>query len=287
VFFIQEDYWPLNTTLWVKDFKGNDPRFAYYLLQTLDFHSCSDKSSVPGVNRNDLHRIPISVPLLDEQVAIARILGSVDDKIELNRRMNETLEASTQALFKSWFVDFDPVRAKADGKIPLGLNPATGALFPDKFHIANVGQIPKGWDVASFASTVRIIGGGTPKTSVPHYWNGEIPWFSVADAPRHSDVYVVNTEKKITQAGVENSSTQVLSEGTTIISARGTVGKVALVGVPMAMNQSCYALVGKNSKRGFFTYLATRALVSILQQRAPNFTTAHVPIILYSISSRK
>jgi type I restriction enzyme, S subunit len=113
VFFIEQDYWPLNTTLWVKDFKGNDPRFAYYLLQTIDFHSCSDKSSVPGVNRNDLHRIPLSVPLPDEQKAIARILGTLDDKIELNRRMNETLEAMAEALFKSWLPNFPMVRFKS------------------------------------------------------------------------------------------------------------------------------------------------------------------------------
>jgi type I restriction enzyme S subunit len=105
VFLIKEDFWPLNTTLWVKDFHGNDPHFAAYLLRTVDFQSCSDKSSVPGVNRNDLHRIPIRIPPLPGQKAIARILGALDDKIELNRRMNATLEAMARALFQSWFVD--------------------------------------------------------------------------------------------------------------------------------------------------------------------------------------
>src|SRR5205807_4437604 len=104
---------PLNTTLFVKDFKGNDPRFVSYLLRTIDFRSCSDKSSVPGVNRNHLHRLRVCVPEPPEQRAIAHILGTLDDKIELNRRMNETLEAMARAIFQSWFVDFDPVRAKA------------------------------------------------------------------------------------------------------------------------------------------------------------------------------
>jgi type I restriction enzyme S subunit len=105
VFYIAEDYWPLNTTLFVKDFKGNDPRFISYLLQTLDFASYSDKSSVPGVNRNHLHLAQVTRPSLPEQRAIAHILGTLDDKIELNRRMNETLENMARALFKEWFVD--------------------------------------------------------------------------------------------------------------------------------------------------------------------------------------
>src|SRR5882724_4701778 len=90
VFLIKEDYWPLNTTLWVKDFHGNDPQFASYLLRTVDFRSCSDKSSVPGVNRNDLHQIPVLRPPLAEQKGISAMLGALDDKIELNRRMNAT-----------------------------------------------------------------------------------------------------------------------------------------------------------------------------------------------------
>jgi len=164
-------------------------------------------------------------------------------------------------------VDFDPVRAKAEGREPAGMDAETAALFPDSFEETELGEVPKGWEVKSFADTVEIIGGGTPKTSIDGYWNGDIPWFSVVDAPRESDVWVIDTEKKITLAGVENSSTRILPQGTTIISARGTVGRVALVGVPMAMNQSCYGLRGRADKKGFFTYFSTRAVVSNLLQK--------------------
>ena len=164
VFLIKEDYWPLNTTLWVKDFHGNDPHFTSYLLRTVDFQSCSDKSSVPGVNRNDLHRIPVLLPPLAHQKAIAAVLGALDDKIELNRRMNATLEAMARALFQSWFVDFDPVRAKLDGREPVGLDPATAALFPDSFQDSEVGNIPKGWEVAKLKDLTSKIGSGaTPR----------------------------------------------------------------------------------------------------------------------------
>lgn len=105
VFFMTQPFWPLNTTLYVKDFKGNDPRFVHYFLQTLDFWSCSDKAAVPGLNRNDLHQLPVVVPPLAEQRAISHILGALDDKIELNRRTNETLDSVARALFSSWFVE--------------------------------------------------------------------------------------------------------------------------------------------------------------------------------------
>jgi type I restriction enzyme, S subunit len=267
VHYITQDYWPLNTSLYVRDFKGNDPRFISYFLRTLDFGAYSDKAAVPGLNRNDLHTAVVRVPGVAEQRVIAHILGTLDDKIELNRRTNGTVEAIARALFKSWFVDFDPVRAKSEGRDP-GLPPHLADLFPDLFVDSELGEIPVGWEIEPFADTIETLGGGTPKTSVSGHWNGAIPWFSIVDAPRDADVWVVDTEKRITQAGVDNSSTRILPEGTTIVSARGTVGKVALVGVPMAMNQSCYGLHGKIGEHGFFTYFAVRGLVAKLQQHA-------------------
>jgi len=108
--YIQEDFWPLNTTLWVKDFKGNLPLFCYYFVKSIDFKPFNVGSGVPTLNRNHIHPLPVRIPPLPEQRAIAHILGSLDDKIELNRRMNQTLEAMARAIFKSWFVDFLPVR---------------------------------------------------------------------------------------------------------------------------------------------------------------------------------
>lgn len=112
VFFVEEDFWPLNTTLYVRDFKGNDPRFVSYLLRQIDFNAYSDKGAVPGVNRNHLHEAQVRFPEPNEQKQIAKVLASFDDKIELNRRLSETLEAIAQALFQSWFVDFDPAPFK-------------------------------------------------------------------------------------------------------------------------------------------------------------------------------
>jgi type I restriction enzyme S subunit len=113
VFYVEEDFWPLNTTLYVRDFKGNDPRFTYYFLKTIDYLQYSDKAAVPGVNRNHLHTAEISVPeSVTEQRRIASVLSALDDKIQLNHQINQTLEQMAQAIFKSWFVDFEPVKAK-------------------------------------------------------------------------------------------------------------------------------------------------------------------------------
>lgn len=110
IYFIQKDFWPHNTTLYVKDFKGNDPRFISYLLKTFDYQAHNDKSSVPGLNRNHLHLIPVILPPLPEQRAIAGILSALDEKIEVNRRINVTLESIARAVFRHWFVDNNDIQ---------------------------------------------------------------------------------------------------------------------------------------------------------------------------------
>ena len=162
VFFVPSDFWPLNTTLYVRDFKGNDPRFISYFLRGLDFSAYSDKAAVPGLNRNHLHQAAVRYPAdIAEQRAIAHVLGTLDDKIELNRRMNETLEEMARALFKSWFVDFEPVRAKMEGRwrrgesLP-GLPPDLYDLFPDRLVDSELGEIPEGWGVRTIGDSIEI-----------------------------------------------------------------------------------------------------------------------------------
>ncbi len=246
-------------------------KFLYYFLtqqrivdqlQTIAEHSTT---AYPSIRPSDIELLDIELPPLSEQRAIAHILGSLDDKIELNRKMNETLEAMVRAIFKSWFVDFDPVLAKAEGRDP-GLPKEIADLFPDSFDDSELGPIPKGWEIKPLHDLFDLIGGGTPKTSVSEYWGGTIPWFSVVDAPSVIDVFVIDTEKHITELGIEKSSTKILPLGTTIISARGTVGKCAVVGVPMAMNQSCYGIRGKKGIADGFVYYTIREQVADLQR---------------------
>lgn len=192
VYFIERDFWPLNTTLYVRNFKGNDPLFAYYFLKTVSFSDYSDKAAVPGVNRNHLHKAKIRVPIdPEEQKNIAIKLWTLDKKIELNRQINQTLEQIAKTIFKSWFVDFEPVKAKIEAKAA-GRDPeraamcaisgkteaeldqlfpeqyqqlaATAALFPAELVESNLGVIPAGWEVGTLKDlTVKIGSGATPR----------------------------------------------------------------------------------------------------------------------------
>ena len=147
IYFIRDDFWPLNTALYVRDFKGNDPRFISYFLRGIDFLAYSDKAAVPGLNRNHLHEAIVHYPTdIGEQRAIAHILGTLDDKIELNRRMNQTLEEMARAIYQDWFVDFGPVRAKLEGQEPY-LPPDLWDLFPDRLVDSELGGVPAKWGV--------------------------------------------------------------------------------------------------------------------------------------------
>jgi type I restriction enzyme S subunit len=193
------------------------------------------------IRKEDFLDAPLWLPPSSEQKAIGHILGSLDDKIELNRQMNKTLEAMALAVFKAWFVDFDPVRAKAAGA---GLRSNLADLFPDSFARSELGDIPEGWTVGSLLSSARLLSGGTPKTDRPDYWNGPISWASAKDVSQSQDPFLIATERTITPEGVEQSATQLLPPFASLIVARGaTTGRMVLSGLEMAMNQTCYALV--------------------------------------------
>lgn len=159
VSYCPTDYWPLNTALYVVDFHGNDERFAYYFLRSIDFSRFNSGSAQPSLNRNFIHPIPIEVPSFREQRSIAELLGSIDDKIDLNRRMNETLEAMARAIFKSWFVDFDPVGAKMEGRQPVGMDADTAALFPDTLDDSPGASIPSGWIETALKDEIELLTG--------------------------------------------------------------------------------------------------------------------------------
>ncbi len=230
-----------------------DSRFIGYYLKSTAFGNymsgvLGDKSAQPNASASTMAAAPFSAPRdRTEQSAIAHVLGTLDDKIELNRRMNETLEEMARALFKSWFVDFDPVRAKAALASPHSdqsdwtkerarayldkMNKNIVDLFPDRLVDSELGEIPEGWEVGVLDDAIELLSGGTPRTSVADYWDGDIPWYTPKDSPSLSDVFVLETERNITQTGIDKSAAKLLPMGTTIITARGTVGRLACLGV--------------------------------------------------------
>ena len=198
-----------------------------------------------SISRKDFLAFPIPRPS-DRELKLVETLDALDDKIELNRRMGATLEAMARTLFQSWFADFDPVRAKLDSCQPTGLDPATAALFPNEFEDSGMGPIPKGWEVGSILRQADLISGGTPKTGVAEYWNGDIAWASAKDVSQCGESFLVTTEKTITRQGLEKSATRMIPQFATVIVARGaTTGRLTMFGERMAMNQTCYALHSK------------------------------------------
>ena len=273
VFQVEEQWDGANLTenaARLTDFRGADPTFVFsYLRSQLGQDLIKSRTVGSAQGKLPLYAIasfPIPLPPLAEQKSIAAVLGALDEKIELNRRMNATLEALARALFQSWFVDFDPVRAKLDGRPPAALDPATAALFPKQLEDSKLGHIPKGWETGSILRQADLLSGGTPKTDVPAYWNGDVPWASAKDVSRCGEAFLVSTERTITKKGVDESSTKIIPAKATVVVARGaTTGRLTMFGHAMAMNQTCYGL---HSKIGapFSLYCNARHFIERLVQ---------------------
>ena len=230
-------FFVIDTAFYLKPKVEMDTRWAYYELLTQDINGLDSGSAIPSTSRKDFYGLPVQVPPLPEQRAIAHILGTLDDKIELNRRMNETLEEMARALFKSWFVDFDPVRAKMEGR-DTGLPPDVADLFPDRLVDSELGEIPEGWEVKTVGTIASIVGGTTPSTKQAQYWEGGTHcWATPKDLAPLSVPVLLKTERKITDAGLSKIGSGLLPPGTVLLSSRAPIGYLAVAETPVAINQ--------------------------------------------------
>jgi type I restriction enzyme S subunit len=235
---------------------GADPRYAFYYLGHPDVRQWvvrhAHGATMPNLNTSILGSCPFLEPPLDEQRAIAHILGTLDDKIELNRRMSETLEAMARALFKSWFVDFDPVRAKAEGRDP-GLPKPLADLFPSRLVDSELGEIPDGWEIKPIGELADVVGGSTPKTERPEYWEGGTHhWVTPKDLSGLSMPVLLDTERMITDAGLAQISSGLLPKGTVLLSSRAPIGYLAIAEVPVAVNQGFIAMKPRHGTSNLF-----------------------------------
>ena len=228
-----------------------DVRFLLYYFFTAEWRAVIQRNMLTGatVDRIPLTTFPdfpVHVPPLPVQQRIAGILSAYDELIENSQRRIKILESMARALYREWFVHF---------------------RFPGHEHHPRVasplGEIPQGWEAIAFTEIADVLSGGTPKTSTPEYWEGEIPFFTPRDAP--DCFYVEDADKHVTELGLSKCASQLYPPDTVFITARGTVGKVALPSVPMAMNQSCYALRGKSGISQRFLFLMTLQQVEYLK----------------------
>jgi type I restriction enzyme S subunit len=236
-----------------------EARFIAYQLQSHEARTWllqhATGTTMASLNQSTIERLPIVLPPLPEQRAIAHILGTLDDKIELNRRTNETLEAMARTLFKSWFVDFDPVRAKAVGRDP-GLPRPLAELFPVRFVDSGLGEIPEGWKAGTIGDLAEVAGGSTPSTKEPAYWEGGTHhWVTPKDLSTLAVPVLLDTERRITDAGLAQIGSGLLPIGTVLLSSRAPIGYLALTEVPVAINQGFIAMKSRKGVPNLFLLL--------------------------------
>jgi type I restriction enzyme S subunit len=247
-----------------------DPLFVYYFVSAPSsvekIIRDSEATGVPKTNVAYLREFPISLPPLAEQKSIAAVLGALDDKIELNRRMNATLEAMARTLFQSWFVNFDPVRAKLGGRKPDGLDKPTAALFPSSFQDSPLGPIPQGWKLTTLREIAKVFSGGTPSKAMGGYWNGNIPWIS----PKvMTGIHVNDSEDHVSEGAVGNG-TRLVPKGAVLVMVRG-MGlhqgvRISQAQRDVTFNQDVKALVATTVPDTFLLYGLLQAAPMLLSK---------------------
>lgn len=251
--YIEEDYWPLNTSLWVKDFKGHHPKYVYYLMKSIDFSGFNAGTGVPTLNRNHLSSLLVADIGYEREKEIADALSALDDKISNNTAMNATLEKIAQRIFKSWFVDFDPVKANAEDVPFDGLSPEIQALFPNEFEESELGMIPKGWTASNIGKEFDVVMGQSPPGS-SYNETGEGTLFFQG---RRDFGFRYPTERVFT-----NAPKRLAKAGDTLLSVRAPVGDVNKALRDCCVGRGVGALRHKSGCESF-TYYASKRLRNI------------------------
>lgn len=248
----EEFYFKDGNLTWFRHFNGLDVEYLYYwFLSPYGKNEINAKaigSTQKALTIDSLSKFNIKIPAnLEDQRRIVSILSSLDRKIELNNKINADLEEMAKAIFKNWFVDFEPFK---DGK----------------FVDSELGMIPEGWKVGRLTDVIKLMPGGTPKTSEPLFWdNGTIPFFSPKDV---NGVYCFATEKHITETGLNKCSSNLYPKDTIFITCRGTVGKVCLAACDMAMNQSNYAIKAIDGYSQYYVFFLVKSVVERLVKKS-------------------
>ncbi|QLB13280.1 type I restriction enzyme S subunit [Bisgaardia hudsonensis] len=264
-----------------------DNDFLYYLLKNniKKLKKNTHGAVFDTITKETFEHIEIEYPLLEKQKEISKLLGSFDDKIELNTQTNQTLEQIAQAIFKSWFVDFDPVKAKMDvlahggtveqaelqamqiisGKTAEELeqmqrtNPEeyktlekTTALFPSEMVESKLGDIPKGWEVQQIKDIGFIVCGKTPSKQNPNFYGGDIPFIKIPDM--HGNTFITKTNEYLSKEGADSQKTKYLPKGSICVSCIATVGKVSIVTKPSQTNQQINSIIPNNDYLTEFLY---------------------------------
>lgn len=252
------------------------PRFLCYWINAMASSHVS-AHTVGAVQQHfnvaSAKQIRLPVPPLVVQDQVLEPLLAMDARIELLRQTNVTIEAIVQAQFKSWFIDFDPVRAKSEGREPEGVDAATAALFPRKFDESPLGLIPNGWQVGSVGDVVKCVGGGTPDTKNLPYWEpAEYAWTTPKDLSGLQSPVLTKTERMISAEGLAKVSSGLLPAGTLLMSSRAPIGYLALATIRVAVNQGYIAMLPGGRLSPLYLYFWCKRNMSTIKGNANGST---------------
>ena len=235
-----------------------DKDFAFYLISSTlvkqQLSAAAQQTKIRHTSPDKIKDCTVWIPELAEQKRIGKLLRSLDRKIELNRAINQNLEAMAKQLYDYWFVQFD--FPNEEGK------PYKSSGGKMVWNEMLKREIPENWHSDNICLIADILSGGTPSKQINEYWNcGHIPFFGPTDY--NGSMFQLQTADKITESGLQQCSSSLFEENTIIITARGSIGKLVIVGTPMAMNQSCYALKSKNEEYEYLYFLTIQLIESL------------------------
>jgi type I restriction enzyme, S subunit len=219
-----------------------DNFFLYQYLVQSSFDDVTTGSAQPQITVSNLSLKKIVLPEIGVQRAISQLMMKLEKKIEINSLISQTLEDVAQTIFKSWFIDFDPVKAKMAGEKPVGMDDVTAALFPDSMEDSELGPIPSGWALSQIGEEVECVGGSTPSTSNSEFWDGDIFWTTPKDLSRQAGLITTSSERRITSKGLQRISSGILPTYSVLMSSRAPIGYLSISAVPIAINQGFIAL---------------------------------------------
>lgn len=278
-FYCEGDFWPHDTTLWVKDFKGNDPLFIYYLLKKLPLQKLDSGSANPTLNRNYAHRIKVDIPGLNEQKQISQLLRTLDSKITLNNRINQELEAMAKLIYDYWFVQFDfpmsEAQAKAMGKPELAGRPYKASGGPMVYNEQLKREIPKGWEDGTFDDMGEIVGGSTPSKSIDKNFTVRdgTSWITPNDLSNNTgSKYITRGALDVTELGLKDASLRKMPAGTILLTSRAPIGYTAIARLETTSNQGFKSLVPNKGYSTEYTYYTVRLYIRVMKQYASGST---------------
>lgn len=277
IHFSSKPFFVIDTAFYLSPKTDIDIKWAYYQLLTQDINGLDSGSAIPSTSRESFYTLPVSMPPLPTQKAIAHILGALDDKIELLRQMNETLEAMARALFKSWFIDFDPVRKKAEG-LSTGLPPEVDTLIPDSFEDSTLGEIPKGWVTQPLDLSAEFLNGIAAQKFPP------IPNGIVIPVIKIAQLRAGNVE------GADLASSKVpeeyiVTDGDILFSWSGSLMIDIWTGGTGLLNQHLFKVTPKNHE-SWFSYLWVDHYLEEFQSIAQDKATTMGHIQKHHLSER-